>query len=39
MNLIKFIDCWWHRRHLFFTLHKSNGSRVVQCIRCGLEKK
>lgn len=35
MNILKFLVCWWHRRHIPMGYYDARRKPAVMCIRCG----
>lgn len=36
MHLLKWLLCWWHRRHIPIRHVDANGVAHEHCVRCGV---
>lgn len=37
MSLVKWVECWWHRKHIPVMFYDANGKRYQRCLRCGVK--
>ena len=37
MSWMKWLECWWHKRHIPMYLYGKDGQRSRICARCGME--
>lgn len=39
MNWLKWIECWWYKKHIPMYYWGKDGKRRRMCARCGMEMK
>ncbi len=40
MNYLKFIECWFNKKHIFATFWDGKSKTATyKCVRCGKEQK
>lgn len=37
MNWFKWLECWWHRRHIYTIFYDRKQRAFWHCVRCGHE--
>ena len=37
MNWLKWLECWWHKKHIPMYYLGKDGKRRRMCARCGME--
>ena len=37
MSIVKWLACWWHKRHIQMYYWGKDDKRRRMCVRCGME--